>query len=56
MAGKPDNPGIVLAFVARYLEDRERGELKTVSEYQAEFPGHEELVARVRELSVPDPA
>ena len=46
MAEKPDNPGIALAFVSRYLEDRENGRVKAVSEYQAQFPGHEELVAR----------
>ncbi|MEM7231202.1 MAG: protein kinase [Planctomycetota bacterium] len=41
-----DATGIINAFYNRYLEDQGRGQLKSVEEYQREFTGYDELIAR----------
>ena len=41
-----DEALVIGAFLQRCLEDHARGELRTLAEYQAEFPGFEDAVAR----------
>lgn len=41
-----DDPAIAAAFLDRYLRDADAGAVRTLSEYQAEFPSHRDLVAR----------
>ncbi len=41
-----DSPGVVAAFFVRFIDDVDHGRSRTLEEYQREFPGHEELIAR----------
>src|SRR5262245_49791959 len=40
------DPAIVAAFVEQYRADRQYGRVRSMSEYQARFPGFEDLIAR----------
>ena len=42
----PDQPAIVAAFLGRYHDDLESGTRRTLADYQAMFPGHDEVIAR----------
>ena len=41
-----ESPAIVAAFLARVLDDREADGLRPLAAYQAQFPGHEDTIAR----------
>lgn len=41
---------IVAAFTARFLRDRERGEVRPVADYQVGFPGYEQAIAAEYDL------
>ncbi len=41
-----DPLGIISEFLSRALKDADEGALRTVEEYQAQFPGHEETIAK----------
>lgn len=48
---RPDVAAVVAAFLARFVADRDRGELAALDVYQARFPGFESVIAReYREL------
>ena len=48
-----DSAAIVVAFLSRYMADRDSGTIESLASYQARYPGHEDAVAdayaRVRE-------
>jgi serine/threonine protein kinase/formylglycine-generating enzyme required for sulfatase activity len=42
---RQDAPAVRAAFLRRYLEDAEQGAVKPLGDYQAMFPGYEEVIA-----------
>ena len=41
-----DEPGVLCAFLQRYLADRTSGEPESLAAYQARYPGYEAAIAR----------
>src|SRR5262245_11689046 len=46
MSAGDETSAIANAFLRDALEDRAHGELRSLQEYQARYPGHEMLIAR----------
>ena len=46
MSGSREDSSVVDAFVQAYLRDLDRGAVRSLSDYQAQFPDHRELIER----------
>ena len=42
----PGDAAVAAAFLHRYLQDQEAGSVRELAAYQAEYSGHEDLIAR----------